>query len=173
MFTLTIKNYCGSGNSIHESIAMRRILFLWMSAGILVFCTFLTPAPRALAASTNCSARGSWVDLSGCYLYNENLANTYLNGANLSSAYLYNANLTGANLTGANFTGTIMANATLTNVISLTKRTTKWSCSLRIDSLALLDHGSSAQQLKNRNGFLACSLRMSDLASLFKLLYGM
>ena len=76
---------------------MQRIMLVIAVVGMLMFGTFLTPMPRALAWSSNCNALGQGVDLSGC-----NLSNVNLSGANLMGANLFGANLFGANLSNAN-----------------------------------------------------------------------
>lgn len=65
---------------------MQRVMIIIGVVAILVFGTFLIPTPRALALSSNCSARGDSVDLSGCDLSGANLAGANLSSANLSGA---------------------------------------------------------------------------------------
>jgi len=52
---------------------------------------------RAVGSCPSC-------DLSGAFLYNENLEDANLEGTNLTGACLYKANLKGTNLTNANLT---------------------------------------------------------------------
>ena len=105
----------------------------WMVGGVL-----FAPMLRAAVASSNCSARGFGVDLSGCDLRgvdlsgailtradlsNANLSGVNLAGANLTDAELESANLTGANLTRANLAGVRSSSADYSYAI-LTKTAT-------------------------------------------------
>jgi hypothetical protein len=94
---------------------MHRVIIIISVVLMLIFDAFFIPTPHALAASSNCSARGAYVDLSGCNLSNANLSNANLSNANLSNAKLYGTNLTDANFTGANLTGADLSYTTLTN----------------------------------------------------------
>jgi uncharacterized protein YjbI with pentapeptide repeats len=133
-----LKHYCGNGNFSHgESTVMRRILVCVCIVGMIVCGALLTTTAPALAASSDCTARGFEADLSGCDLRgvdltdailtradlsDANLTGVNLTGANLRNAYLLRTNFTGADLTGADLTGSNayfinFTNAILTNAI--------------------------------------------------------
>ena len=116
---------------------MRRIVLFLCVVGMIVCGAFLTTTVPALAASTDCTARGYEADLSGCDLRgvdlsdailtradlsNANLSGVDLSGANLRNSYLVSANFTGANLSGADLTGGYaffinLTNANLTDAV--------------------------------------------------------
>ena len=54
---------------VKESTIMQRIIIVIGVVGMLIFGIFFTSTPHTLAWSSNCSARGQFVDLSGCNFY--------------------------------------------------------------------------------------------------------
>ena len=81
----------------HALLGVGCLLLMGLSLQVGAYDEVHLKKLRAVGSCPSC-------DLSGAFLYNENLEDANLEGTNLTGACLYKANLKGTNLTNANLT---------------------------------------------------------------------